>query len=351
MSTTNYIETIRDNFKKLLEKTKYDAENNKPISTNIQFKIRHYQKIVGLLKKITSITKTDDVKGLPGFGKGTLERITEIIETGSVKELNDSSITNSEISEYSKLQQITGIGPKKAKQLLNLSINLDFLLSIKDDDAKLKEYKITHHQKMGLRYFEDTQKRIPHEQISKFDKILQTIANELKISLTICGSYRRKLKTSGDIDVLATHKTWNNASKCKNGLMGVLDKLRKKQLIKDDLTASKQLKTKYMGFVKIPYFSQICRIDIRAVLYSQSVPAILYFTGSQAENIRIRNKALSLGYKLNEYGLFKIPKLTFYDSSDEEDNNQKNNNTEVKLKTEKHLYELLEEEYKKPEER
>ena len=32
----------------------------------------------------------------------------------------------------------------------------------------------------------------------------------------------------------------------------------------------------------------------------------MYFTGSKDENIRLRRKALSLGYQLNEYGLIAI---------------------------------------------
>jgi DNA polymerase (family 10) len=47
------------------------------------------------------------------------------------------------------------------------------------------------------------------------------------------------------------------------------------------------------------------QIDLRVVPESSYGAALQYFTGSKDHNIKLRNLALSKGYKLSEYGLFK----------------------------------------------
>ena len=57
-----------------------------------------------------------------------------------------------------------------------------------------------------------------------------------------------------------------------------------------------------MGFLNIPQFDSVCRIDIRSVIGEQYPFALAYFTGSKEENLRLRNLAKQQGFKLSEYG-------------------------------------------------
>jgi DNA polymerase (family 10) len=82
-----------------------------------------------------------------------------------------------------------------------------------------------------------------------------------------------------------------------------------------------------MGIIKIKECYR--RIDILYIQPSEFVSSLLYFTGSQAENIRLRKKAIKLGFKLNEHGLWK-------------------NDIAIPLDSEENLYEILEEKYKSP---
>ena len=117
-----------------------------------------------------------------------------------------------------------------------------------------------------------------------------------------------KKKTSNDIDVLITHKNVKTNKEYEklgtNYLNEFVEFLKKKKMIVDDLTDTNNL-TKYMGFSRLPRKS-IRRIDIRFVPYKSYHSALLYFTGSYELNTQMRQIAKSLGYKLNEYGLFKI---------------------------------------------
>jgi DNA polymerase beta len=48
------------------------------------------------------------------------------------------------------------------------------------------------------------------------------------------------------------------------------------------------------------------RLDLRLVPFDSYHAATLYFTGSDQHNKLMRNRAIELGFKLSEYGLFKM---------------------------------------------
>jgi DNA polymerase (family 10) len=50
--------------------------------------------------------------------------------------------------------------------------------------------------------------------------------------------------------------------------------------------------------------------DLRVVADSEFASALLYFTGSKEHNIRMRQRAIDLGLRLNEYGLFRAHEET-----------------------------------------
>ena len=97
----------------------------------------------------------------------------------------------------------------------------------------------------------------------------------------------------------------------------------------------KDITTKYMGFCKLKKGKPM-RIDIRYVSYKSYYPALLYFTGSGEYNKKMRGVAESLGYLLNEYGLYKL------------DGNKKKL---INVKSEKDIFDKLGMEYLEPEKR
>ncbi len=66
---------------------------------------------------------------------------------------------------------------------------------------------LTRGQRVGLDHFEDFNLRIPRGEIEKIeDLLLKTIKGvDAKFDVTVCGSYRRGLDTSADVDVLIAH--------------------------------------------------------------------------------------------------------------------------------------------------
>src|ERR1019366_1549204 len=47
------------------------------------------------------------------------------------------------------------------------------------------------------------------------------------------------------------------------------------------------------------------QVDVRALEHSSFGAAMQYFTGSKEHNVALRQRAIRMGLKLNEYGLFR----------------------------------------------
>ena len=316
-------QTLADVFTKLI--AYYQQRIQLTADKTFEYKIRATQKIINDLNSRQPpqiVHSSEQFKGCAGYGKKTLTRIDEILTTSTLKELQEcrSPVATSASSippvppplnlridpSLLELQKITGIGPAKAKKLVDMNITVEKLqIAMKTNDVELlSQCMLTHHQYLGLKYIDDTQQRVPRSAIETFEKILPNFEPHTTLR-TICGSYRRGKANSGDIDVLMMDPSWRNADDVANGLTHTIKQLQQAQLIVDSLTQGK-VKTKYMGFIRVSGHPWVIRIDIRAVLAPRYIPALMYFTGSKDENIRLRRKALSMGYTLNEYGLNNV---------------------------------------------
>ena len=299
------------------------SELNKLISTllyekppNFSFKVNSFKKTINLINDLDfKITTTDQLKSIKGIGKGTIDRINEILNNGNLQENKNVEKKQKNISDFNKLQTITGIGPAKAKQLIEKKITFDNLIK-NPTDSMLKE--LTHHQLIGIKYYHDILKRIDNDIIYNVEQYLK----KFDIKFNICGSYRRKQETSGDIDILILEE--------KKSLKDIVNVLKEHKFIIDNLTDDG--KTKYMGICKTSK-SHAMRIDIRLIPKISYPFALLYFTGSKKTNTYMRNIAIKAGYKLSEYGLY------------DKDNNF------ISLNTEKDIFEFLHLPYLSPEKR
>ena len=125
--------TIIDCFEKLIVKAQAEKANN--------FKIISYRKLINIIKKLDfTITNTDQIKSIKGIGKSSINRIEEILNTGKLSELD--TLSNTLITENDKqsdLIRITGIGPVKAKKLLEKDITLEVLLDAYKNNNSLIE--------------------------------------------------------------------------------------------------------------------------------------------------------------------------------------------------------------------
>ena len=277
-----------------------------------RFKIISYKKVLTILKNLDfEITSGDQLKDIKGVGASSIKKINEILETGTLKILEDIEVSDaSKNNDVFDLQRISGIGPAKAKKLFEDGITLKTLTDI--DFKNLSDEvldMLTHHQILGVKYFHDLEHKIPYTEIQEIETYLKDMLKQYnnQLKMVICGSYRRKKPSSGDIDILLYHNRITSETKLKNScfLTEFMDMLINNKFITDHLTSIDN-PTKYMGFCKFKTYNR--RIDIRLISKKSLGSALLYFTGSGEFNKSMRSYALSKQFSINEYGIYKLDK-------------------------------------------
>ena len=300
------------------------------------FRAKAYGKGVYIVKNYDGVLPSNmkDLKKIKGIGKGLAEKIIEITETKSLKKLDDLE-NNKEVLDIIELHDIAGFGPSTVGKLMkeHKIKNLEMLRDAYEKDPD--KLKLTNQQELGLVHFDDLHERIPRDKIKIFEKELKKVIKKVskELQITITGSYRRKKETSGDIDILLSHKSFDTKDEVKNSdrdyISEILEKLNKKY---EHIGTIARGKSKYMGLHKID--EKIRHIDIIFMPMNSYYSAMLYFTGSKDLNIKMRNIAKNKDYILNEWGLFKNEDDSPFEVSSEED-----------------IFKLLDMNYIKPEKR
>ena len=254
------------------------------------FRAKTYMGLNKILKSLSSDSDLEphNMKKIKGIGQGTIDRIKEIIDTGTLQEYEKLKDKKSPLEEFLKIH---GVGKQHAKKLVGEGFKgVDDLRKCDN----IKDY-LNDTQIKGLQYYDDMQVRIPYSEIQKHEVYLKDVLCKIdpKAELTIAGSYRRKMPDSGDIDLLLkamSKKTYDN----------FIDTLVREGYLTCQLARGAK---KYMGMGKISSSPCHRRIDIMYTKPEEYPFAILYFTGSGDFNVRMREDALKQGYTMNEYGI------------------------------------------------
>ncbi|XP_019504786.1 PREDICTED: DNA polymerase beta [Hipposideros armiger] len=170
-------------------------------------KYNAYRKAASVIAKYPHKIKSGaEAKKLPGVGTKIAEKIDEFLATGKLRKLEKIRQDDTS-SSINFLTRVTGIGPSAARKFVDEGIKTL-------EDLRKNEDKLNHHQRIGLKYFEDFEKRIPREEMLQMQDI---VLNEVKkvdseYIATVCGSFRRGAESSGDMDVLLTHPSFTSES-------------------------------------------------------------------------------------------------------------------------------------------
>lgn len=255
---------------------------------------------------------------------------------------------NNNILMYSKMLKPDDINDKiwaKKSDIERESVQMNILKNKLETQTRYLS-ELTYEQLVGVKHFYNIRaERIPRSEVELNVIVLQESVKKFNSEMiaTICGSYRRGKPTSGDIDCLITHPTYTTefieslGDKTDSGILtGFISKLTKSGYLVDHLTPGG--KKYYKGMAEITGISACPRrIDIKLVPYDCYGAALLHATGSQKFNTDLRSFALSKGYTLNEYGLYK------YTSGKKGEL--------VNSKTEEDIFKILGYPYKTPQER
>jgi len=270
----------------------YERINKEP------FKVRAYEKVIDSIELYDKNIETlEDIKLLKGVGKKIEDKIVEFIATGNIAEVEDV-LKDPKYILGSKLKSIYGVGPAKITELMT---------KIKSFE-ELREHPelLNEKQKVGLKYYDDMNLRIPMAEGKQHYTIVKNML-DTGIEFEFVGSFRRKNKDMGDIDILIKNKSGNGIV-----LKDIIKRFVDKKYVIEKLALGNN---KFMGLCRLKPDLPARRIDILLADPSYYYFALLYFTGSYNFNIYMRKIALAKGLSLSEYG-FKDSKGNLIDTTD-----------------------------------
>lgn len=262
------------------------------------FRVRAYRNGARAVKNHSEqfsslIAAGEKPSGIKGIGRDLAAKIEEAIESRQVAMLEE---LREEVPPVTlDMLRIQGLGPKKVAAILN-DLNVESITDLKAaaESGAVAELSgfgkktadsildgIEHLETAGQRTYLATAKEAADEIAADLGKLSSTVRVE------VAGSCRRRRETCGDLDILVSSDSPNEA-------MDVLDAHR---LVETTLARGEtKQRVRLAGRLEL---------DLRVVPDESFGAALQYFTGSQAHNIVLRQRAIDRGLKLNEYGLFK----------------------------------------------
>ena len=255
-------------------------------------------KVINNLQEDVSIhIKNNTLEELPGIGKSISEKINEFVNTGTIKKYE--LLKKNTPHELIDMMEIRGFGPQSLKRIhneLKISTKKELIHAIRDGRIQnLKGFGKVKTEGMlrGLKLHKIVEERmLLWDAMAVGKKIVDWLIQVPEIiQIEIAGSLRRKKETIGDIDILIS---------CEN--------IHRKKIINHftNPVITKQIIAKGNTKASIIILEYNKQIDLRIVDKEEWGSALLYFTGSKDHNIHLRSIAKENGYKISEYGVFKI---------------------------------------------
>lgn len=231
---------------------------------------------------------------IQGIGKDLAEKCCELIQTGSLQQLE--KILTEIPATVLDILRIPGLGPKKAAaiyQELGI-VTLDQLEAACNEGRvrELKGFAAKTEQTIlaGIEIAEAANQRLLW---ADADEIAQDLMAHLQncksiAQMEMAGSYRRGRETVGDLDILVVSRQIDEVMDRFAEFPGL-----KETIARGDTKMSIRLQNNLA-------------VDLRVVPAESFGAALQYFTGSQQHNIELRGRAKQQGLKINEYGVFKV---------------------------------------------
>ncbi len=280
----------------------YETADLLEIDGQDSFRIRSYRNAAQAIENNTEqikdiIAEPKKVLAIPGIGKGMLINLQELFKDGSL------SVQADLLKKYHpsmlQLLKIQGLGPKTIALIWSAHKVSDV-----DGVEKLaREGKIRELPRMGEKHEQKLLKAIEdYRRISgrflidaaeaEANKLTEYLAKFPGIDrITPAGSLRRGRETVGDLDILVT------GSACCDDQQraSAIEYVAKYPPLMDVIAK---------GDNKISFrLRSDMQVDVRLLSPESFGAAMQYFTGSKAHNVALRQRALKMGYTLNEYSL------------------------------------------------
>lgn len=280
----------------------YETADLLEIDGQDSFRIRSYRNAAQAieshahqLKDIISDPK--QVLAIPGIGKGMLTNLQELFNTGKLGV--QAGLLEKYHPSMLQLLKIQGLGPKTIALIWSAYqvCDVDGLEKLAREgkirelprmgekhEAKLLK-AIEDYRRIGGRFLIDAAE-IECEKITAYVEKFPGIEK-----ITPAGSLRRGRETVGDLDILVT----GEACTTEEGRQKAIAYVAQYPPLMDVIAS---------GDNKISFHVRNgMQVDVRLLPPESFGAAMQYFTGSKAHNVALRQRALKMGYTLNEYSL------------------------------------------------
>ncbi len=275
------------------------------------FKIRAYRNasetVAHETRRVAGLSAAERLE-LAGIGRDIAAKIGELVDAGAMRYHQDL------LQEFPPtvldLLHLQGVGPKTVARLYgHLGIRTLQELEQAARDGRIREMTGMGAKKEALilKALEE-QRRFAgrrlaaeaHDTAAGLVAALREHAPDAEVSMV--GSLRRGCETCGDLDILAAVPRLSLGTSRAGSSDGAPASLMQaftnytlveRILAHGDTKSSVRL---WGGF----------QADLRLVPPESLGAALQYFTGSKAHNIALRDRAIQRGYKLNEYGLYRV---------------------------------------------
>jgi len=280
----------------------YETADLLEIDAQDSFRIRSYRNAAQAIENHTEqikdiIGEPKKVLAIPGIGKGMLVNLQELFKDGRLGVQAD--LLKKYHPSMLQLLKIQGLGPKTIALIWSAHQVSDV-----DGVEKLaREGKIRELPRMGEKQEQKLLKAIEdYRRISGRFLIDAAEAEANKLSeylakfpgidrITPAGSLRRGRETVGDLDILVTGTACCSEAERANAV----EYVAKYPPLMDVIAR---------GDNKISFrLRSDMQVDVRLLPPESFGAAMQYFTGSKAHNVALRQRALKMGYTLNEYSL------------------------------------------------
>jgi DNA polymerase (family 10) len=238
----------------------------------------------------------DAVEEIQGVGDAISAKVLEYFETGEIAELEE--LREELPVDMRGLLAVEGVGPKTVGDLYEA-------LGVRDLDdleAAAEAGEIQEVSGYGAKTEQNILNAIPFARESRerallgdarpvADRLLAYLREDEAVErVDTAGSLRRWRPTVGDVDVLVASESGE----------AVVETFTEWEEADDVIEAGEQ---------KASLRSNGLRVDCRVVVPAEYGSALQYFTGSRDHNVSVRNRAIELGLKMNEYGVFDVSEV------------------------------------------
>ena len=296
----------------------YETADLLEVDAADSFRIRSYRNaaeaIEGWPQQISDmIANEKSVLAIPGIGKGMLLNLKEMLTEGKLTLHAD--LLKKYRPSMLQLLKVQGLGPKTIALIWSAYQVCD----LEGVEQLAREGKIRILPRMGEKHEQKLLKAIEdYRRIAgrflietaqiQADKILEHLRAYPGVEkATPAGSLRRGRETVGDLDILVTGPA-------------CCDDAERQKLIDHIIKLPGLMEIIARGENKISFrLRGGMQVDVRTLAPESFGAAMQYFTGSKAHNVSLRQRALKMGYTLNEYSLARLDNQEVVASKSEQD--------------------------------